>query len=124
MGFRALLIKTLAFLSMAVAAGLSITLLSHVFIPLVFTALVILIIITNKLLNRRLWGYLGNEVARVGDYVIYERGVYIRPLDALYLWDDVVRVVDDSSGVTLVFSDGSSLTLPRGFVEGFLHSKR
>ncbi|MDT7864211.1 MAG: hypothetical protein RQ877_07360 [Vulcanisaeta sp.] len=123
---RGLLIKTLVFLSMAVVAVVSVRFVEPVFAPLIVFVLAVLVFVLNRVINRRLGNMWGRELLSIGSsYVIYEKGIYVKPMDIFYPWYELKTVTNSINSVTLIFNDGTEIALPndvgvklRGFVPG------
>ena len=118
MRMRGLLIKVSVFLPLAVAAVVSIRFVNPVLAPVIILALLILIIYLNHVINRRLAGMWGSQLLSIGDYVIYEKGIYVKPMDIFYPWNELSTVHGDQSMVTFVFNDGTEISLSREVVNG------
>lgn len=111
--FRGLIMKTVIFLSLAIAAVFGIRFAPPIFAPIIIIALLISVIILNRVINKRLVRTWGREILSVGTtYVIYEGGIYVRPVDAFYPWSELRSVTRDLQGITFSFIDGTEITLP------------
>ncbi|BDR93273.1 hypothetical protein [Vulcanisaeta souniana] len=115
---RGLIIKVAVFLPMAVATVVSIKFVPPIFAPVIVLALLILVILLNKAINKRLAGMWGPQLFSMDNYIIYERGVYVKPIDIFYPWSEVVSMGRDQSYVTFMFNDGTEISLPRDIIDG------
>lgn len=118
---RGLIIKVAVFLPMAVATVVSIKFVPPpIFAPVIVLALLILVILLNKAINKRLAGMWGGpQLFSMDNYIIYERGgVYVKPIDIFYPWSEVVSMGRDQSYVTFMFNDGTEISLPRDIIDG------
>ena len=118
MRMRGLLIKVSVFLPLAIAAVVSIRFVRPILAPVIILALLILIIYLNHVINKRLASMWGPQLINTDDYVIYEKGIYVKPVDIFYPWDELNTVSNDQSVVTFIFNDGTEISLSRGVVNG------
>jgi hypothetical protein len=116
---RGLIIKALIFLVMAIAAVVGMKFTTPIFALIIMLALVVLIVMLNRVVNKRLNKILGRQILSIGSYIIYERGIYVKPIDIFYPWGELRDVINNSDSITLVFRDGTEISLP-GSVNDYL----
>lgn len=113
-----LIIKVSVFLPLAIAAVVSIRFVTPIFAPIIILALLVLIIYLNGVLNRKLSRMWGLQLLSIDNYAIYERGgIYVKPMDIFYSWDELNGVRDDQLLITFVFNDGTEISLSRSIIE-------
>lgn len=115
---RGLIIKVSVFLSLAITAVVGIRFVSPVLAPIIILILLILVILLNKLINRKLasmWG--GPQLLSIDNYAIYEKGIYVKPMDVFYPWSELTMVRNDQSIITFVFNDGTEISLSESIIE-------
>ena len=115
---RGLIIKVVVFLPMAIAAVVGIRFAPPIFAPAIVLTLLILVILLNRVINRRLAGMWGLQLFSMDNYVIYERGIYVKPIDVFYPWSEMTSMGRDQSYVTFMFNDGTEISLPRDIIDG------
>ncbi len=115
---RGLLIKVSVFLPLTIAAVVSIKFVSPILAPVIILTLLILIVYLNRVINRKLSSMWGPQLLSTGDYAIYEKGIYVKPVDIFYPWNELSTVRNDQSMVTFVFNDGTEISLPRDVING------
>ncbi|ADN50659.1 hypothetical protein [Vulcanisaeta distributa] len=114
---RGLIIKVSVFLSLAIAAVVGIRFVSPVLAPIIILILLILVILLNKLINRKLASMWGPQLLSIDNYAIYEKGIYVKPMDAFYPWSELIMVRNDQSIITFVFNDGTEISLSESIIE-------
>ncbi|MFP3485094.1 MAG: hypothetical protein RXO23_03850 [Vulcanisaeta sp.] len=116
---RGLIIKALIFLVMAIAAVVGMKFTTPIFALIIMLTLVVLIVMLNGVVNKKLDKILGRQILSIGSYIIYERGIYVKPIDIFYPWSELKDVINNSDSITLVFRDGTEISLP-GSVNDYL----
>ncbi|ADY02304.1 hypothetical protein VMUT_2107 [Vulcanisaeta moutnovskia 768-28] len=115
---RGLIIKVAIFIPLAIAAVVGIRFIQPIFAPIIILTLLILVIIINRIINRKLLSIWGSQLLSMDNYVIYEEGIYVKPVDIFYPWSELITVRNEQSFVTFVFNDGTEISLLRSIIEG------
>ncbi|WP_054841762.1 hypothetical protein [Vulcanisaeta distributa] len=113
-----LIIKVSVFLSLAITAVIGMRFVNPIFAPIIILTLLILIIFLNKVINRKIsnmWG--GPQLVSIDNYTIYEKGIYIKPMDIFYPWSELITVRNEQSTLTFVFNDGTEISLSGSIIE-------
>ncbi|GAB6947036.1 hypothetical protein JCM16161A_11660 [Vulcanisaeta sp. JCM 16161] len=112
-----LIIKVFVFLSLAIAAVVGIRFVDPIFAPVIILTLLVLIILLNRIINRRLLSMWGSQLLSIDNYAVYERGIYVKPMDIFYPWDELITIRNEQSIITFVFNDGTEISLSRSVIE-------
>ncbi len=115
---RSLIIKVVVFLSMALVAVIGIRFVPLTIAPIIMTMLVILVVLANRIIDRRVMNVFGSKVLSLDNYIIYEKGIYVRPLDLFYPWNDLISANRNGDSIVLSFNDDTEITLPVNSIEG------